>query len=199
MTPQFRAGQVRATPEAIELVEELKQIHGPVAFFHPGGPCEGAELVCLTRAELLPNPDDLRLGEVAGAPLYVDAHQYERWGRPEIAIDVAEGPASGLRLGGLDERHFVTGSVHGDLGETGSEPVHVDVARDPRHAARARLLPDRVAVPRPVAGRDARASSRRTRRSRAGTSPWRTRWYCPVAAQLVRRSCRSSACGRAAC
>jgi uncharacterized protein len=108
MTPQFATGHITATPEAIELIEELKELHGPVAFFHPGGDCEGTEPVCLTRAELLPNPDDIRIGEVAGAPVYVDDRQYERWGGPELVIDVAEGPASGLPLGGLDRRHFVT-------------------------------------------------------------------------------------------
>ena len=108
MNPQFAPGHVTATVEAIALIEDLKELHGPVAFFHPGGTCEGAEAVCLTRAELLPNPDDIRLGVVAGAPVYVDDRQYERWGRPEIVIDVAEGPAKGASLEGLEERHFVT-------------------------------------------------------------------------------------------
>jgi uncharacterized protein (DUF779 family) len=108
MTPQFATGHVTATPEAIELIEALKEVHGPLAFFHPGGECEGTETFCLTRAELLPNPDDIRLGEVAGAPVYIEDVQYERWGRPEVVIDVADGAASGLRLEGLDERHFVT-------------------------------------------------------------------------------------------
>jgi uncharacterized protein (DUF779 family) len=112
MTPQFPAGHVTATPEAVELIEALKELHGPLAFFHPGGDCEGTEAFCLTRAELLPNPEDIRLGEVAGAPVYVEGRQYERWGRPQVVIDVAEGGASGLRLSGLDERHFVTTELH---------------------------------------------------------------------------------------
>jgi uncharacterized protein len=108
MTPQFAKGHITGTPDAIELIEALKELHGPVAFFHPGGACEGTETVCLTRAELLPDPDDVRLGEVAGAPAYVNDRQYERWGRPELVIDVADGPAGGIRLEGLGERHFVT-------------------------------------------------------------------------------------------
>ena len=111
MTGQFTAARVTGTPEAIELIERLRERHGPIAFFHTAaaGPHEGSEPLCLTRAELLPSPDDLRLGEVGGAPVYVDAAQYERLGRPEFVIDVAEGAASGrFCLGGLEEQHFVT-------------------------------------------------------------------------------------------
>lgn len=109
MTAQFTAARVTATPEAIELIERLKEKHGPIAFFHAAGFREGSEPLCLTRAELLPSPDDLRLGEIGGAPVYVDAAEYDRWGRPEFVIDVAEGAASGrCCLGGLEEQHFVT-------------------------------------------------------------------------------------------
>ena len=111
MTPQFAASRVSGTPEAVELIEQLKERHGPVAFFHAGASCEGTEPHCLTRAELLPNPEDIRVGELAGAPVYVDGARYERWGRPEFVIDAAEGRASGLCLAGLEGRHFVTRSV----------------------------------------------------------------------------------------
>jgi uncharacterized protein (DUF779 family) len=70
--------------------------------------CEGAEPICLTRAELLPSPDDVRIREVGGAAVYVEGAQYERWGHAEFVIDVAGGSARGLCLEGLHEHHFVT-------------------------------------------------------------------------------------------
>jgi uncharacterized protein len=108
MTSQFAASRVTGTPEAIELIESLKETHGPVAFFNAGPTCEGSEPLCLTRAELLPDPDDIRIGEVGGAPVYIEGTRYERWGRPEFVLDVADGPASGICLDGLEDRHFVT-------------------------------------------------------------------------------------------
>ena len=108
MSWQFATTRVTGTVEAIELLESVKRTHGPLAFAGTGPSCDGGELRCLTRAELLPDPDDIRVGEVGGTPVYVDGMRYELWGRPEFVVDVAEGPAAGIGLGGLEDRHFVT-------------------------------------------------------------------------------------------
>jgi hypothetical protein len=110
MSWQFAATRVTGTAEAIELLESLKTAHGPLAFAGTGSSCDGGEVLCLTRAELLPDPDDIRVGELGGAPVYVDGTRYELWGRPEFVIDVAAGPASGIGLEGLEKRHFITRS-----------------------------------------------------------------------------------------
>ena len=41
-------------------------------------------------------PHDVRLGEIGGAPFYIDADQYQRWGHPRFLIDVSPGAADGL-------------------------------------------------------------------------------------------------------
>lgn len=110
MSWQFAATRVTGTTEAIELLESLWSTHGPLAFAGTGPSCEGGEILCLTRAELLPDPDDIRVGEVGGAPVYVDGTRYDLWGRPEFLIDVAAGPAAGIGLKGLERRHFVSRS-----------------------------------------------------------------------------------------
>ncbi len=110
MSWQFAATRVTGTTEAIELLESLKHTHGPLAFAGTGASCDGGEILCLTRAELLPDPDDIRVGEVGGAPVYVDGPRYELSGRPEFLIDVAAGPAAGIGIEGLEERHFVSRS-----------------------------------------------------------------------------------------
>ena len=110
MSWQFAATRVTGTAEAIELLESLRSTHGALAIAGTGARCEGGEILCLTRAELLPDPDDIRVGEVGGAPVYVDGMRYERWGRPEFVIDVAAGPTAGIGLEGLEHRHFVSRS-----------------------------------------------------------------------------------------
>jgi uncharacterized protein len=112
MTPQFAPTRVSGTPEAIELIESLAERHGPVALFHSGGSFDEGELRCLTRAELLPSPEDIRVGEVGGAPVYVDGRLYERRGRPDFMVEVEEGPARGLCLDGLEELHLVASGVN---------------------------------------------------------------------------------------
>ena len=102
--------RVRATPVALEVIERLRAGHGPLAFFQSGGCCDGTSPICLKDGELPPGPYDVRLGEIGGAPFYIDAEQYERWGTPRFLIDVAPGAAEGFSLEGLDGVHFISRS-----------------------------------------------------------------------------------------
>jgi uncharacterized protein (DUF779 family) len=77
-------------------------------FFQSGGCCEGSSPLCLKEGELPVSPHDLRLGEIGGAVFYIDAEQYERWGRPCFEIDVLPGAAEGFSLEGLDGVHFLS-------------------------------------------------------------------------------------------
>lgn len=65
--------------------------------------------MCFIEGELPQGPGDLELGRIGGAPFYIDADQYERWGRPEFIIDVAPGAAESFSLEGSLGVHFVTG------------------------------------------------------------------------------------------
>ena len=96
-----------ATDAALEAIERLRAVHGPLAFFQSGGCCDGSLPICLKDGELPPGPDDLLLGTVAGAPFYVDAEQHARWGQPSFVLDVSPAPAEGFSLSPRDA-HFVT-------------------------------------------------------------------------------------------
>jgi uncharacterized protein len=98
---------VSATPEALVMIERLRAVHGPLAFFQSGGCCDGSAPMCLTAGELTPSPGDVCLGEIGGAPFYMDGEQYERWRRPGFVIDVADGAAESFSLEGLEGVHFV--------------------------------------------------------------------------------------------
>ncbi len=102
------AERVVATPAALEVIDRLGAAYGPVMFFQSGGCCDGSSPICLRDGELPPGPHDLELGEIGGAPFYIDAEQYERWHRPEFLIDVSAGAAEGFSLEALEEVHFVT-------------------------------------------------------------------------------------------
>jgi uncharacterized protein len=99
---------VQATPAALEAIRRLEDVHGPIVFHQSGGCCDGTSPLCLKDGELPQGPYDLRLGEIGGAPFYIDADQYERWGRPRFLIDVAPGAAEGFSLEGLDSLHFIS-------------------------------------------------------------------------------------------
>ena len=101
---------VTATPAAREVIERLREKHGPLAFHQSAGCCDGSAPMCVTRGELMPSDDDLKLGAIAGAPFYVDEEMYERWGRPQFVIDVGDGEAGGFSLEGPEGVHFISRS-----------------------------------------------------------------------------------------
>jgi uncharacterized protein (DUF779 family) len=98
---------VTATAEALELIERLRAAHGSLMFFQSGGCCDGSAPMCLPDGELVTGPGDLLLGEIDGAPFYIDADQYARWGRPSFELDVASGAGESFSLEGTAGVHFV--------------------------------------------------------------------------------------------
>ncbi|HTX30379.1 MAG TPA: DUF779 domain-containing protein [Solirubrobacteraceae bacterium] len=107
-TGQPTAASVSATRAALEVIKNLEAAHGPLMFFQSGGCCDGSSPMCLKEGELPLGPGDIRLGEIGGAPFYIDADQYERWDRPRFVIDVSPGAAEGFSLEGLEGVHFLT-------------------------------------------------------------------------------------------
>ena len=103
-------GAVVATPAALEVIHRLSAAQGSLMFFQSGGCCDGGSPMCLKQDELPLSPHDMRLGEIAGMPFYIDSDQYERWGRPHLTVDVSPGAAEGFSLEGLVGVHFVTRS-----------------------------------------------------------------------------------------
>ena len=99
---------VAATPAALEVIDRLQGVHGPLAFFQSGGCCDGTSPICLKDGELPAGPHDVRLGEIGGAGFYIDSDQYKLWGTPRFLIDVKPGAAEGFSLEGLDGVHFIS-------------------------------------------------------------------------------------------
>ncbi len=97
---------VTATAAALEAITRLGAAHGRLAFFQSGGCCDGSSPICLVDGELPVAPSDLLLGEIGGAPFYIDADMYERFGRPDFVVDLAPGAPEGFSLG-LADAHFV--------------------------------------------------------------------------------------------
>jgi uncharacterized protein (DUF779 family) len=99
---------VQATPAALDVIDSLEAVHGPLMFLQSRGRPDGTAPICLEEGELMLSPHDLWLGDIGGAPFYIDGEQYERWGRPRFLIDVLPGSAEGFSLEGVHGVHFVT-------------------------------------------------------------------------------------------
>jgi uncharacterized protein len=113
LAPKTAHTPISATPRATAMIRRLVRDHGPVAVYQSGGCCDGSLPLCLLADELGQGPNDVRLGEIDGAPFYIDAEQYQRWGEPEFLLDVVSGAPEGFSLG-LRDAHFVTLSLSGE-------------------------------------------------------------------------------------
>jgi uncharacterized protein (DUF779 family) len=102
--------RVIATPEALALVSKLEIQHGPVMFHQSGGCCDGSAPMCYPAGEFRVGASDVKLGEVAGAPFYIGAAQFDYWRHTQLIIDVVPGRGSGFSLEAPEGVRFLTRS-----------------------------------------------------------------------------------------
>jgi uncharacterized protein (DUF779 family) len=80
--------RVLATPGALELIERLKQKHGPLMFHQSGGCCDGSAPMCYPKGEFRVGGNDVKLGQIGGCDVYMDADQFGYWKHTQLIIDV---------------------------------------------------------------------------------------------------------------
>lgn len=101
---------VSATPEAVALIHQLMDEHGPLMFHQSGGCCDGSAPMCYLRGEFRTGDSDVCLGEIAAQPFYMGAAQFELWKHTELIIDVVPGRGSGFSLEAPTGKRFITRS-----------------------------------------------------------------------------------------
>jgi uncharacterized protein (DUF779 family) len=79
-------------------------------FVQSGGCCAGSVPMCFLDGEYLTGDGDVLLGDVDGAPFYIEATLDRALGHPSFVLDVAPGGPEGFSLGTLDGGHFVSRS-----------------------------------------------------------------------------------------
>ncbi|WP_226681539.1 DUF779 domain-containing protein [Sutcliffiella horikoshii] len=102
--------KVLATEAAHELIEKLVGKHGPVLFHQSGGCCDGSSPMCYPREDFMIGDSDVLLGEIGGAPFYMNKKQYEYWKHTQLIIDVVPGRGGMFSLEGPEGVRFLTRS-----------------------------------------------------------------------------------------
>lgn len=94
----MQTNRVIATEKALELIERLKQQHGPLMFHQSGGCCDGSQPMCFEAGEFRTGNSDVLLGDVAGCPFYMNRDQFEYWKHTQLILDVTPGRGSSFSL-----------------------------------------------------------------------------------------------------
>ena len=66
--------------------------------------------MCYPRSDFRVGAQDVKLGEIAGTPVYIGAQQFEYWEHTQIIIDVVPGRGSGFSLEAPEGVRFLTRS-----------------------------------------------------------------------------------------
>ena len=102
--------RVLATEACLRLLAKLVAKHGPVMFHQSGGCCDGSAPMCYAQGEFLIGNHDVRLGEIAGAPFYMNRAQFDYWKHTQLLIDVVPGRGGMFSLEGGEGVRFLTRS-----------------------------------------------------------------------------------------
>ena len=102
--------RVLATEAAIALIAELRGEYGPVLFHQSGGCCDGSSPMCYPRDDYIVGDEDVRLGEIGGAPFHMSPSQFEYWQHTQLIIDVVPGRGGMFSLENGRGVRFITRS-----------------------------------------------------------------------------------------
>ena len=118
--------RVIATAAAAELINKLKQQHGPLMFHQSGGCCDGSQPMCFAEGEFKIGNSDVCLGEVEGCRFYMGNGQFEYWKHTQLVLDVTAGRGSSFSLEiPLGVRFFIRSRVFTDEEVEQLEPLIV--------------------------------------------------------------------------
>lgn len=102
--------RVTATEAALELMDRLRQQHGPLMFHQSGGCCDGSSPMCYPQGEFRIGGSDVKLGEIGGCPFFMSRSQFEYWQHTQLIIDVVPGRGGMFSLEGPEGLRFLTRS-----------------------------------------------------------------------------------------
>ena len=97
------------TPAAIDLIEKLWAMHGPLMFHQSGGCCDGSAPMCYAAGEFRTGGQDVLLGtlvlaarEEDDAPreiaFWMSREQFGVWSHTHLTVDAVPGRGSGFSL-----------------------------------------------------------------------------------------------------
>ena len=99
--------RVTATAAALALIEQIRAEVPEILFHQSGGCCDGSSPMCYPADDFRVGSRDVRLGEVAGVPVYIGGSQFEAWRHTQLILDVVPGRVGMFSLDNGREKRFL--------------------------------------------------------------------------------------------
>ena len=90
--------RVLVSDEAKDVIDQLREQHGPLMFHQSGGCCDGSSPMCYADGDFKLGRSDLKIGEVHGVPFYIAKDQFEYWKHTQLTVDVKPGRGASFSL-----------------------------------------------------------------------------------------------------
>lgn len=90
--------RIKITPEAEEVVKQLKERYGSLMFHQSGGCCDGSSPMCFEKGEFKVGSNDVCLGTIADSEFWMSNDQFEYWKHTQLTVDITKGRGSSFSL-----------------------------------------------------------------------------------------------------
>lgn len=90
--------KIRATDEALHVIQLLQQKYGELLFEQSAGCCDGTVPMCYEAKGHYISSQLIHVGDVGGVPYYVDKRQYDYMKHTRIVVDAIEGRGAAFSL-----------------------------------------------------------------------------------------------------
>jgi len=95
--------RVSVTPEAVDMLRQLREQHGMLMFHQSGGCCDGSSPMCYPAGDFLTGDADVHLGDldISGSepvPVWMSREQFAYWSHTHLTIDIVPGRGAGFSL-----------------------------------------------------------------------------------------------------
>ncbi len=90
--------RVTISPEAIEVVRDLKSKFGDLMFHQSGGCCDGSQPMCFEKGDFKIGNSDVCIGTIEDCEFWMSKDQFEYWQNTQLHIHIAKGRGSSFSL-----------------------------------------------------------------------------------------------------
>ncbi len=90
--------RVTISPEAIEVVNDLKKRFGELMFHQSGGCCDGSQPMCFEKGEFKLGNSDVCIGSIEDCEFWMNKDQFAYWQYTQLHIHVTKGRGASFSL-----------------------------------------------------------------------------------------------------